>query len=527
MRVGRLAALAVAVAIAAVLAGTARTADIPPSVGVVKSLTSDNPIACDGSVQVSVTVTGHAGEKGAASDIELVLDLSGSMGGTKRNLLKDSATKFVQAIAASDGDGNPATIGRGNRVGIVRYAGTSAAEVVALGTNADTLTGAISTLPSSSGNSPHDKGITFARGKLTGANARVMIVFSDGRSTSTSQRNAARSAAAAAKASPYNIRIITVGIGGDAATTELRDYWASSSASYQSVTANPPGVDAPKLLADTGAAVAVPAVYSLSEQLGPNFSSSDPLTLAGTLGEGETATLTFTATRNGDDVFSPVDELVGRTTTTVTGGATTVSESTIKVLPCGGTSYTEENCAPGAPCDTGTTQGGTQYAFSAGAPGEQTQVQLTGLSGPPPGLDLGTVCPGFGSGSDGVQVDVRPLTTDGEFEILIPDLTGSGRAWWQTDVCVGTNLRFITKINSLANLRPGADNQAGRWWGLLPSIPRYTLVDGKWVKGPWIKSRSKVGTNGARIVFVIPYVGFAGFTTNGEAAYDPKVFTAP
>ena len=57
-------------------------------------------------------------------------------------------------------------------------------------------------------------------------------------------------------------------------------------------------------------------------------------------------------------------------------------------------------------------------------------------------------------------------------------------------------MRFITAIGSFANLKPsatldpGSATIPGRWWGLLPSIPRYVTIPGLGtVKGPWITSR--------------------------------------
>ena len=59
--------------------------------------------------------------------------------------------------------------------------------------------------------------------------------------------------------------------------------------------------------------------------------------------------------------------------------------------------------------------------------------------------------------------------------------------------------KFTTAINSLANLRPGAKLVGGgtvpsRWWGLLPSIPRITYIQGLgFVRGPYVSSRSVDG----------------------------------
>jgi hypothetical protein len=56
-------------------------------------------------------------------------------------------------------------------------------------------------------------------------------------------------------------------------------------------------------------------------------------------------------------------------------------------------------------------------------------------------------------------------------------------------------------------------------------VPRYTVVNGKLVKGPWITQRTVNSAGDAIVRFTMPYVtGSENVTTNGAAAYDPKVF---
>ena len=67
----------------------------------------------------------------------------------------------------------------------------------------------------------------------------------------------------------------------------------------------------------------------------------------------------------------------------------------------------------------------------------------------------------------------------------------------------------------------------GRWWGLLPSIPRIELFPGRgFVIGPWITSRSQDSAGNAVITFRVPFIaGSAGLTTDGKAGYDPKIWS--
>ena len=66
----------------------------------------------------------------------------------------------------------------------------------------------------------------------------------------------------------------------------------------------------------------------------------------------------------------------------------------------------------------------------------------------------------------------------------------------------------------------------GRYWGLLPSIPRIVWIPGRgFVVGPWITSRSLDAAGNAVITFVVPFVANStGLTTDHKAAYDPKLW---
>ena len=235
------------------------------------------------------------------------------------------------------------------------------------------------------------------------------------------------------------------------------------------------------------------------------------------------------ATRNGNDVFSVTNETVSTLSATVTGGTATVTPPaaiTTDVLPCGGSLLASTTCT-GASCSAGGTQGGLQYTANVGAPPAGTSVVVTGLSTAPPA----GVCPGFDALTNGTEFDIRPLTADATFQIVIPKAALGSKKWWQTQVCLGTNMKFTTALNSLANLRPGATLVGGgalpgRWWGLLPSIPRLTFISGLgWVWGPWITSRSQDSAGNAVVKYKVPYLaGSQGFTTDLKTAYDPKMW---
>lgn len=544
MRGSRLGALCVlgAVIVAAIAGGVASAA-VNPSATASHGFAAGSPAAieCAGFVDVRATITGHAGTSGQATDVILVLDISGSMGSPASKFadLKRAATDSLDSLDAADGAVDQSIAG--NRVGIVTYRGSTATLSTALGSTYSTLVNAVTTLPAPTGGSPHALAISTASSTLSASAsglAKAMVLVTDGQATGSALTNAT---AEATLAKQNGIRIVPIGIGtgADVSQTNL-ETWATPAtpSSYQSGSPGP--ISKTKLVADLGAAVAVPVSFTLTETLGANFAATIPnastgsvvpgtgtLVWTGTLADNQTATLDFRATRNGADVFAVASEVVSTLTLSVTGGTATVTPPgsiSIDVLPCGGTLLNTTTCT-GAQCTSTGTQGGIQYTLNAGTPPAGTTTFLTGLNEAPPA----GVCSGFDAKTNGVQFDIRPLTTDADFQIVIPKAALGTKKWWQTGVCLGTNMKFTTAIDSLANLRPGAKLAGGgtlpsRWWGLLPSIPRFVQIPGLGrVRGPWITSRSQDAAGNAVIKFRVPYIpGSAPYTTDGKAAYDPK-----
>jgi len=288
--------------------------------------------------------------------------------------------------------------------------------------------------------------------------------------------------------------------------------------------------------------VSVPTSFTVSEALGAHFSGSQvsatpgtvtttgshALQWTGTIAGTGTATLVYKAQRDGTDVFATTNELVSTLSLAVTGGTATVTPPagfSVDVLPCGGTPIAATTCT-GAACSASGTQGGTGYTLTAGTPPAGTSLSLAALNTPAPPAG---VCAGFASHTSGAEFDIRPLTTDATLQLTIPKAALGTRKWFQTDVCLGTNMQFITEIASLRNLAPLATfvnggTLPGRWWGLLPSIPRLVYIPGRgFVFGPFILSRSQDSAGNAVVVFRVPFIpNSTAFTTDGKAAYDPK-----
>ena len=484
------------------------------------------------------------GTSGTNTSVMLVLDVSGSIANNSAELanLRSAATDTLAALDAADGstDGSIS----GNSVGITVYhatgEGPDASVTMPIGSSYGDLATYISTrLPTDGGGSPHNAGITTAAGALSGASgAHAIVLITDGQARGQLQTD---SNAAATSAKANLITIVPVGIGGSGVEDSGNlQSWGTSTSPYQEGTPGP--IDKKKLVSDLGAAVSVPTNFTVSAVLGTHFSGSQvnatpgtgfttgPHTLqwTGTIVGTGSATLVYKAQRDGTDVFATTNELVSTLGLVVAGGTGTVTgppSFSVDVLPCGGTPIAATTCT-GAACSASGTQGGTAYTLTAGTPPAGTSLSLAALNTPAPPAGA---CPGFASHTSGAEFDIRPLATDATLKLTIPKAALGTRKWFQTDVCLGTNLQFITEIQSLRNLAPLATfvnggSLPGRWWGLLPSIPRLVYIPGRgFVFGPFILSRSQDSAGNAVVVFRVPFIpNSTGFTTDLKAAYDPK-----
>jgi hypothetical protein len=512
----------------------------PPSATASQALVAGSPsaISCSGFVDARVTLTSQAGTTGADTAVMLTLDLSGSMAGTKLANLKQAAKDTLAALDAADGAIDSSIAG--NSAGLVVYQGSGTTLAVAPGASYNTLVGDIDGLPAPNGGSPHNAGIDSASAALAGSGfAKAIVLITDGQADG-SLFTATTASANAAKSNAIRIVPIGIGTGADVSQGNLQS-WASQASYYQSGTPGP--IDKAKLISDLDAAVAVPTNFTVTETLGANFSAAPLSSSTGTVTTGAgtlqwtgslagsgTATLDYRATRNGNQVFATTNELVSTLSLAVSGGTATVTPPaaiSIDVLPCGATPIASTTCT-GAACSVSGSQGGVQYTANAGTPPAGTMLTLSSLNAPAPPAGA---CAGFTSLTQGAEFDVRPLSTDSTLRMVIPKASLGTRRWFETSVCLGTNLKFITAIRSLFDLSPQATfvpggTVPGRWWGLLPSIPRFEFFPGRgFVLGPYITGRSVDSAGNAIITFKVPFVANStGLTTDGKPAYDPKLW---
>ena len=331
MRRSQLAAFGALCAVTLVAVSTGVAPAAAPSATASQALVSGSPtaIACGGFVDAQVTVTSQAGSSGQATNVMLVLDLSGSTGQPPSKLanLKSAAIASLDALDAADGATDHSITG--NAAGVVVYRDTTATTPAPLGSTYTALLAAVNGVGTPSGGSPHDAGISTAASALAASApgiAKAMVLISDGQATGAALTSATN-AATAAKNAGDRIVPIGLGTGSDVSQTNLST-WASQASFYQSGTPGP--ISTTKLVADLGAAVAIPTNFTVTETLGANFAAArqssttgtvttSPGTLqwTGTLAGSQSATLVYRATRNGSDVFATTNELVS---TLVAGG---------------------------------------------------------------------------------------------------------------------------------------------------------------------------------------------------------------
>ena len=180
-------------------------------------------IECGGSFKVRLSLTAEPDIVSNPTDIVLILDRSRSMAGASLANLKNGAKKFIDIIdEATDGAGD-GQIGYGSRIGIVSFA-TTATQDTGLITSVAELKAAVDAL-SAGGSTNHEDAFLKALALFDPAsqNAKVMVMFTDGKTTAGGDAN---TVATAAKA--QGIVIYSIGLEGNGGVDvqALRD-WAS------------------------------------------------------------------------------------------------------------------------------------------------------------------------------------------------------------------------------------------------------------------------------------------------------------
>lgn len=194
---------------------------------------SVSSIDCGGSFRVRLSLTAAPDIVSNPTDIVLILDRSGSMAGSPLASLKNGADKFIDIIDEATDGSQDGQIGSGSHIGIVSFA-DNAVQNTQLITSVADLKNAVNGL-TAGGSTNHADAFTKATQLFdpASANAKVMVMFTDGVTTAGPDPS---SIAAAARA--QGITIYVIGLSGNGGLDEQAlDDWASKPASaYVAIT---------------------------------------------------------------------------------------------------------------------------------------------------------------------------------------------------------------------------------------------------------------------------------------------------
>lgn len=190
-------------------------------------------IDCGGSFKIKLSLTAAPDIISNPTDIVLILDRSGSMAGSPLANLKNGAKKFIDIIDEATDGTKDGQIGSGSRIGIVSFADTATQDTQLITSVAD-LKDAVDAL-SSDGSTNHADAFTKAMDLFDPAstNAKVMIMFTDGKTTAGGNPN---TVATAAKA--QGIIIYCIGLSGNGGIDEqaLKDWASDPDSAYVAIT---------------------------------------------------------------------------------------------------------------------------------------------------------------------------------------------------------------------------------------------------------------------------------------------------
>ncbi len=190
-------------------------------------------ITCDGSLRVTLALTAAPDIISNPTDIALVLDRSGSMTGTPLAEMKLGAKTFIDIIDEATDGNKDGQIGSGSRIGIVSFSNTAEADTQLI-TSVDALKTAVDSL-TANGNTNHADAFTKAIQLFdsSSSNAKVIVIFTDGNTTT-----GAPPAPVAAAARAQGIIIYCIGlIGSSGLDLNALNNWATDpDASHVAVT---------------------------------------------------------------------------------------------------------------------------------------------------------------------------------------------------------------------------------------------------------------------------------------------------
>lgn len=190
-------------------------------------------IECGDTFQVRLSLTAAPDIVSNPTDIVLILDRSGSMAGSPLANLKNGAKKFIDIIDEATDGTQDGQIGSGSHIGIVSFADVATQDTQLITSVAD-LKNAVDNL-SAGGSTNHADAFTKALQLFdpNSTNAKVMVMFTDGKTTIGGNPN---TVATTAKA--QGVIIYCIGLSGNGGIDEqaLIDWASDPVSAYVAIT---------------------------------------------------------------------------------------------------------------------------------------------------------------------------------------------------------------------------------------------------------------------------------------------------
>ena len=222
-----------------------------------KTISTDR-IDCSGSLKVTLALAASPDISSHPTDIVLILDRSGSMAGSPLANLKNGAKTFIDILDEATDGTQDGQIGSGSRIGIVSFADT-AQQNTQLITSVDALKAAVDSL-TAGGSTNHADAFTQAVDLFdpNSTNAKVMVMFTDGKTTAGPNPSPVAAAARAAGIIIYCIGLV----GADGIDPNVLNDWATDpDASHVAIT--PDDAELEDLFADLAANISKPGATNI------------------------------------------------------------------------------------------------------------------------------------------------------------------------------------------------------------------------------------------------------------------------
>lgn len=226
-------------------------------------------IDCEGTLRVTLALSAAPDITSNPTDIVLVLDRSGSMTGAPLVNLKLGAKTFIDIIEEATDGSQDGTIGSGSRIGIVSFS-DQATDDTPLITSVAQLKMAVDSL-AAGGSTNHADAFTKAIGLFdpASANGKVIVLFTDGKTTAGPPPAPVAAAARAAGIVIYCIGLV----GSNGVDVNTLNEWATDpDASH--VTVTPDAADLENLFADLAVNISKPGATQIviDEEVNHDFS---------------------------------------------------------------------------------------------------------------------------------------------------------------------------------------------------------------------------------------------------------------